>query len=67
MKTLAFIIDNEIVEILQYDERMASIFLSNPLIVDITKYSISKDWEFDGKEFKNIVDGQEVSYPVENN
>lgn len=33
---LAFIIDNEVLDILHTDERLAAIFLSNPTIVDVT-------------------------------
>ena len=33
---LAFIIDNEVVDILHTDERLAAIFLSNPIVVDVT-------------------------------
>jgi hypothetical protein len=34
---LAFIIDNEVADILHTDERLAAIFLSNPTILDITE------------------------------
>ena len=34
---LAFIIDNEVADILHTDERLSSIFLSNPIIIDITE------------------------------
>jgi hypothetical protein len=34
---LAFIIDNEVADILHTDERLAAIFLSNPVILDITE------------------------------
>ena len=33
---IAFIIDNEVIDILHTDERLAAIFLSNPTIVDVT-------------------------------
>lgn len=33
---VAFIIDNEVVDILHTDERLAAIFTSNPIIIDIT-------------------------------
>lgn len=33
---IAFVIDNEVVDILHTDERLAAIFLSQPLIVDVT-------------------------------
>lgn len=33
---LAFIIDNQVVDLLHTDERFKSIFMSNPLIIDVT-------------------------------
>ena len=33
---VAFILDNEIVDILHTDERLAAILLSNPIIYDVT-------------------------------
>lgn len=33
---IAFVLDNEIVDILHTDERLAAIFTSNPIIVNIT-------------------------------
>ena len=33
---IAFIIDNKVVEILNTDERLSAVFLSNPLILDVT-------------------------------
>lgn len=33
---IAFVIDGEIVDILHTDERLASIFLSNPTIIDVS-------------------------------
>lgn len=35
---LAFIIDNNVVDVLHTDERLAAIFLSNPVVIDITEY-----------------------------
>jgi hypothetical protein len=38
---IAFIIDNEVADILHTDERLSAIFLSNPLILDVTeKYDL---------------------------
>jgi len=33
---LAFIIDNEVVQVFECDERLAAILLSEPVVVDIT-------------------------------
>lgn len=35
--SIAFVIDGEIVDVLYTDERLAAIFLSEPVIVDVTK------------------------------
>jgi len=34
---IAFIIDNKVVELLNTDERISAILLSNPLILDVTE------------------------------
>lgn len=34
---LAFIIDNEVADVLHTDDRLAAIFLSNPTVIDITE------------------------------
>lgn len=65
MKTLAFIIDGVIEEVLVYDERMAAILMSNPTVIDISKNHVSKEWAFDGENFKAIIDGEEVSIPAD--
>lgn len=58
---LAFILDNEVADILHTDERLSAIFLSNPLVLDITeklsqnissvrpgmKYNVETDEYFD--------------------
>lgn len=33
---VAFVIDNEVVDVLHTDERLAAIFLSEPVIIDVT-------------------------------
>jgi hypothetical protein len=33
---LAFIVDNEVADILHTDERLSAIFTSNPLVLDVT-------------------------------
>lgn len=58
---IAFIIDGEVAELLHTDERMASIFLSGPQIVNATNFvkDNSKDiinnslvgWKYDGSTF----------------
>ena len=35
---VAFVIDNKVVDILYTDERLASIFLSNPTVINITDF-----------------------------
>jgi hypothetical protein len=36
-RKLAFVLDNEVVDILHTDDRLAAIFLSNPKVIDITE------------------------------
>jgi hypothetical protein len=49
--TIAFVIDNHVVDMIKTDERLASIFLSNPKIIDITN----------DRNFANIEIGTEHS------
>ena len=50
-KRIAFIIENKVVDILQTDERLAAIFLSQPEIINISsleeKSFPSVDWKYD--------------------
>lgn len=39
---LAFIIDGEVADILHTDERLSSIFLSNPLVLNVTEQLASE-------------------------
>jgi len=56
---LAFILDGEVVDILHTDERLSSIFLSNPLIVNVTNnllgeggiVSVGSKYDYDKQEF----------------
>lgn len=66
MRAIAFVIDGEVVEVVNYDDRMASILTSNPTIIDISNHNItSAGWTFNGTEFVRVVDGQTVVVPVE--
>lgn len=53
VKMLAFVLDGEVVEILQTDDRLASIFLSQPTIVefDREKDTVVAGMKYDGKKF----------------
>lgn len=42
---LAFIIDNVVTDILHTDERLAAIFLSEPLIIDVSERTAPADLE----------------------
>jgi hypothetical protein len=57
---IAFIIDGEIVSILNTDERMAAILLSNPIIIDITEEKKSNPFIVEGWKYvdKKIVQGE---------
>lgn len=60
-KTLAFVIDGEVVSVTTFDERTASIFLSNPIIIDITAKNVSQGWNYDPeKGLYAEIDGEEV-------
>ena len=56
---LAFILEGEIVDILHTDERLAAIFTSNPLIVDVTqnlaqegnKIGVGTKWDYASEQF----------------
>ena len=58
---LAFIIDNTVLDVLHTDDRLAAIFLSEPLIIDVSdKYAELTggdprvsivNWTFDGENF----------------
>jgi hypothetical protein len=37
-RKLALIIDGEVIEVLHTDERLAAIFLSEPLVIDVSDY-----------------------------
>ena len=60
-RTLAFVIDGEVVSVANFDERTASIFLSNPTIIDITSNNVSQGWNYDPeKGLYAEIDGEEV-------
>lgn len=54
-RTLAFILDGEVAEILQTDDKLAAIFLSQPQIVefDREKNDVVSGMKYDGKKFSN--------------
>lgn len=60
-RRLALIIDEEVVEVLHTDERLAAIFLSEPLIIDVSdsvpdaiiRELIGKKYDSVNKEFKD--------------
>jgi hypothetical protein len=52
---LAFVLDGEVADILQTDDRLASIFLSKPQIVefDREKDTVAAGMKYDGTKFSN--------------
>lgn len=55
---VAFIIDGKVVDVLHTDQRLAAIFLSDPVVIDVTQiYANANDeinmtgWDFDGDNF----------------
>lgn len=60
-RTLAFIIDGDVILVSRFDERTSAIFLSKPEVIDITTQNISEGWSYDqSKGFYVEIDGQEV-------
>jgi hypothetical protein len=57
---LAFIIDNVVQDCLNTDERLAAIFLSNPIIIDISdrenqyRISVGSEYNSENGEFTEI-------------
>jgi hypothetical protein len=52
---LAFVLDGEVADILQTDDRLAAIFLSQPQVVefDREKDSVAAGMKYDGTKFSN--------------
>lgn len=56
---IAFVLDGEVVDILHTDERLAAIFTSNPLIVDVTGQlegaggivKVGTKWDYESNQF----------------
>lgn len=56
---LAFIIDGEVVDILHTDERLAAIFTSNPLVLNVTGQLVQENgtigvgtkWDYETEQF----------------
>jgi hypothetical protein len=63
--TIAFVIDDHVVDMIKTDERLASIFLSNPKIIDITNDRNFSEIQI-GTEYHDetgfYVDGEPTSY-----
>lgn len=56
---IAYVIDNEVVDIVHADERLAAIFLSNPTLIDVT------DGFYDDESLPTILIG--ATYNQDNN
>lgn len=52
---LAFVLDGEVADILQTDDRLAAIFLSQPQIIefDREKDTVAAGMKYDGTKFSN--------------
>lgn len=55
---VAFVIDGKVVDVLHTDERLASIFLSDPVVIDVTEIYANggvgvnmTNWDWDGENF----------------
>jgi hypothetical protein len=53
VRMLAFVLDGEVAEILQTDDKLAAIFLSQPQVVefDREKDTVVAGMKYDGKKF----------------
>jgi hypothetical protein len=56
---LVFVIDDEVVQTFVCDDRMAAIFQSNPIVVDVT----GRDTVLDGPQIGWTYDGENFSPP----
>lgn len=63
-RVIAVILDNEVVEVLRFDERVASILLSNPTFIDISNISVETGWTFDGQNFVATINGTQAVVPA---
>jgi len=64
-RVLAFVIDGNVEVIMRYDERTASIMLSDPKVIDITDIQITESWKYDPeKGFYIEIDGEETAIQV---
>jgi hypothetical protein len=53
-KSLAFVLDGEVVLVMGTDERSASVFLSNPTVLEFTRGAENNPqvgWKWDGTNF----------------
>ena len=54
---IALILDGKVIDVLHTDDRLASVFLSQPVIVDVTKFYKENNeenmvgWTYDGTNF----------------
>lgn len=61
-KTLAFVVDGEVVSVANYDERTAAILLSDPIVIDVSAASITQGWNYsEEKGFYVVIDGEEFT------
>lgn len=60
---LAFILDGEVADVLHTDERLAAIFMSNPLIIDVTDKINNDEFSVQIKSTYNAETG-EFTKPV---
>lgn len=64
-RVIAFVIDGSVEAVMRYDDRIASILLSNPTIVDITDVQVTESWNYSPeKGFYVVIDGEEVVVSV---
>lgn len=59
-RTLALVLDGEVLSVVRLDEPTAMLLLSNPTIIDITSKSVGEGWRYEQGAFISNIDGSEV-------
>lgn len=59
-RTLALILDGEVISVIKLDEPTATLLLSNPTIIDITSKAIGEGWKYEQGAFVSNIDGTEI-------
>lgn len=64
-KTIAVILDGMVIEVVKFNERFASLLLSNPTFVDISSNNIDQGWIYENNKFTKMIDGEQIIVELE--